>query len=502
MARAAILFNRATRCPEQLRQDDLRRMLNLVGVLYEATPGPLKGPDFLAPHWIRSLGNLTNLPMDAWDSRTARHAYIWLCFLRGPVEGSVLRRYPLRVGEVFELPPGLTDKLGYSAWRVQELDGAGAFLTRGHDAVWVHSLLAGLWLTDPVARVEEFDETLPLSHRYSPRLVSPALGYRGAVVQPQRGQPATHSLGQHFQGNALWGWIQWTICAERDTVLSLSYVYPPFLDIWLWNIHIAADCLPCSLHLDCEGYQPRLTAFIPADDPTAIGISFHSREDEVGVVIVRMPRENWVRQMGQVFQDFFAADYIPYLWETETLGQDQPEYLPWHFPAALYQARPAYSPLQNRAQLWLRLAWWSHRTGGSGCQKEIDEASRRARYQGQTLNWALFAWLSANDLMPETPTPQALRNAYALLPEELRAALEEGDAAIRRFKAEVRAYKPERDADVPDLARLNWKVAMALAWVTRRLRRYWPALPNDPNCPLAIASSGLLGGGTSKSVAS
>lgn len=293
------------------------------------------------------------------------------------------------------------------------------------------------------------------------------------------------TLSQFFQ-RPLYGWVDWTIAIGGDEiVIQLSQVYPPFQNIWLWCMHIAAGCLPCTLTIDTEGVEVHLCArHIPV---MGENIEVSIRQDRCTEVrwLACMPRGKWLAAIGKSFGDFFAADFIPVLWECNADDEDEdepghdsdrPDSLPWCLPSTLSDGVPVLPLDFERSLLWLRLAWWSHGSRAGWDYSDMRALGPHVAFcQTNALTWTLLAWAAVAGTLPMSLNRSYIQHTRELLPPTLYQALADGELAIERFRAECKADDSRCTYRYPDVTRMQSACLKVLVQVTRVVMEKFPA---------------------------
>lgn len=396
-----------------------------------------------------------------------------LAVIHSQVVFAIAQLIVVEPGDRLVLVDSFPERGQYQQWRVVEFAPPMALLRSYQETRLVDLSLARVWrVADGVA--DEPHPWVPLGDG-SMLFVGPWLSYATPDLGNSPPRAAPMSLSQFYK-QPLYGWVDWTIGLGVDeTTIQLSNVYPPFQDIWLWCMHIAAGCLPCTLIVDTEGFNVYLGARRApgAGDDLMVSIQETGRDAER---LARMPRQAWLALIGKTFGDFFAADYIPSLWDYDDDDPEPPDLLPWCQPARLCADAPVLPPSLERAMLWLRLAWWSHQErAGRDYTDPVALGPYLARCQMDALTWAVLAWLAAKEKLPESFTRNHLRPMRERLTPDLLQAFALGELAIDRFRAECEAVDARCMDRFPSVTRLQRVIGEALHQVSSEVTGYFPA---------------------------
>lgn len=486
LARAMISYRRVT---DMLASDKggsvarwvaIRRLLTLWRILFEQDAGApddtgypvrfyldrveawLAAQDAVQGTGAGSLGERENLSGLDSDLRQ----------IHAGVDAAIARRIQLEPGDCVSIHE-TRDRQPDFPWRVVERQESRALLQRDREYRVVDLGLARIRRV--AGGCAEVPVQMPLDDG-SALFAGPSLRYSALGTAKAAQGIATMTLRQFEEGVPLQGRVNWTLgVGAEKTVITLSNVYPSFRDIWLWCMHIASGCLPCTVVIDTEAEQVNLCASFGPDGGEDLIITHRAGPHEAPRVLAHMPRRDWLQWLGKTFGDFFAADYIPYLWDDDDRDTDRPDSLPWCDPGCMGMGLPALPHHLDRAWLWLQLAWWSHlQRDGCDYTNMMALGPHVAHCQTDALRWAYLGWLAAMDALPESLTRANLITTRDRLPPDLHKAFAEGEYAIDRFRAEWAAGDERCVLTWPDITRLLVDMNKVLQQVSEVVMRHFP----------------------------
>lgn len=470
MARSELLYGKITR----LRKNELTepagleliaRVTHFWRKLFVEDAGAPTDTDTPTLHYLDKVAACVVRRRNVEDTNEYHSLDSDLRQIRFGVEIAIARLLSVKPGGLIVCATHFADGIKFRVWRIEKLDRLCALTNYAQENEMHHLGIA--WAYHPALCVE-----VPMGDIWRYRLSLPWLDTRPASSRAVANEiPVSMSLSQHCQEEELYGWIDWEICAgEQNFEISLSNVYPPLDDIWLWTMLISASCLPVAVHIDMEGTVVTLRASWAELEADRIFVSIAERaEDNIEKPVAVIGRRNWLQLMGQTYGDFFAGVFVLRLWDYDEDRIDRPESLPWDAPEkSLHAGASVFSEQQELALAMLRLAKWSGQ-GRAGFDLSNPRAIGRHYVfcQRTALVWGVVALLAGHNKLPQTWHGTKMLDSWLdELPASLSSAVSHALDAAVKCQAEWYSDDPRlayRYPSMSNMAAVAWAALHAIS---------------------------------------